>query len=149
MRLISDILESSKTLNIEGLMLTIDIEKAFDSVDHNFLYAVLEKFGFNGNFLCWTKVLMKEQESCVLNGGMSTGFFPLERGSRQGDPISAYMFILVMEIFFTMVKKDPQIAPCNILGFDFLLTSYADDTTFFVKNENSIIKIFEILSSRG
>ena len=62
-RLISDILESSKTLDIEGLMLTIDIEKAFDSVDYNFLYAVLEKFGSNGNFLHWTKVLLKNQES--------------------------------------------------------------------------------------
>ena len=46
-RLISDILDVTKTLNIDGYLMTVDIEKAFDSVDHTFLYACLEKFGFD------------------------------------------------------------------------------------------------------
>ena len=49
-RLISDIFETTKTLKIEGYILTIDIEKAFDSVEHQFLFKTLEKFGFNGYF---------------------------------------------------------------------------------------------------
>ena len=99
-RLISDILEITKTLNIDGFILTMDIEKAFDSVDHPFLFATLERFGFDPYFLDWIKVLLNKQESCVINGGVSTGYFPLERGSRQGDPISVYLFIIFMEIFW-------------------------------------------------
>ena len=142
MRLISDVLEMTKTLNIDGFILTMDIEKAFDSVDHPFLFATLERFGFDSYFLDWIKVLLNKQESCVINGGVSTGYFPLERGSRQGDPISAYLFIIVMEIFFTMVRNNPNIKGLDILGFVYLLTSYADDATFFPKDTKSVHEIF-------
>ena len=142
-RLISDVLETSKALEIEGYLLTIDIEKAFDSVDHPFLFAVLEGIGFNGEFLDWIKVLHNNQESCVMNGGVSTGYFPLKRGSRQGDPISAYLFIIIMEVFFIMVRNNPNIEGLEMLGFKYILTSYADDATFILKNTNSITEIFK------
>ena len=100
--------------------------------------------GFDGEYHDWIKVLHKNQESCVMNGGVSTGYFPLNRGSRQGDPISAYMFIIVMETFFTMVKNDPNIHGVDILGFVYLLTAYADDATFIVKNTDSICAIFRV-----
>ena len=103
---------------------------------------LLKSFGFDVSFINWIKVLYEKQESCVLNGGQSTGYFPLERGVRQGDPISAYLFIITIEVFFNMVRKNPKIQGLNILGFNYLLTSYADDTTFFIKDEKSAIEIF-------
>ena len=145
-RLISDILEVTKKLNIDGYVLTIDIEKAFDSVDHPFLYAALNKLGFDKEFIDWIKVLNNGQESCILNGGESTGYFKLERGSRQGDPISAYLFIIIMEIFFTMIRSNPNIEGLKILDFLYTLTSYADDTTFFLKNEKSALQVFATFS---
>ena len=141
-RLISDILEITKIMNIEGYILTMDIEKAFDSVDHSFLFATLEKFGFDSYFVDWIKVLLNKQESCVINGGVSTGYFALERGTRQGDPISAYLFIIVMEVFFTMIRNNPNINVLDILGLIYHLTSYADDATFFPKDINSVHEIF-------
>ena len=56
-RLISDILEITKELQIGGYLVAIDIEKAFDSMDHVFLLAVLEKFGFGKSFICWIEVI--------------------------------------------------------------------------------------------
>ena len=50
-RLISDILESSTKYNIPGYVFTVDLEKAFDSIDHTFLFALLEKFGIGENFI--------------------------------------------------------------------------------------------------
>ena len=141
-RLISDVLNITKTLNIDGYLMTVDIQKAFDSVDHNFMYACLKRFGFDESFIKWIRVLYEKQESCVLNGGHSTGYFPLQRGVRQGDPISAYLFIITIEVFFNMVRNNPKIEGLNILGFKYLLTSYADDTTFFIKDEKSAIEIF-------
>ena len=141
-RLISDVLEITKSLNIEGFLLTMDIEKAFDSVDHPFLFAVLEQMNIAPEFIDWIKVLINQNESCVFNGGMSTGYFPLTRGSRQGDPISAYLFIIVMEVFFTMVRNNENIQGIDILGFNYLLTAYADDATYIIKNISSAIEIF-------
>ena len=129
-RLISDVLEVSKNLNLPGFILTVDLEKAFDSIDHIFLLACLRKFGFGENFLGWISILLNKNESCVTNGGHTTKYFNLNRGARQGNPIAAYLFILVIEIFFIMLRSNKQIKKMCILNFKFLLAAYADDTTF-------------------
>ena len=99
-RIISDILEMIDILSMDGYLLTIDIEKVFDSVDHYFLLAILEKYGFKKNFLRWIETLLNNEESCITNGGITTHYFKLKKGTRQGDPISVYLFILVLEAVF-------------------------------------------------
>ena len=121
-------------LNTEGYLLAIDIEKAFDSVDHHFLLAILEKYGFKKNFLTWIETLLNNQESCIINGGITTHCFKLKKGTRQGDPISAYLFILVIEAVFCVIKLSKNIKGLNVFNHDFLYTVYADDTTFFLKD---------------
>ena len=86
-RLISDILEYTDNAEIPCYMLSADIEKAFDSVSHTFLIAVPKKSGFGQDFIRWIRILLVNQESCVMNNGHSTGYITLHRGSRQGDPI--------------------------------------------------------------
>ena len=137
-RLISDILEITDLHNIGGYILTADIEKAFDSMDHTFLIAALNKFGFGKYFIDWIRVLLNSNESCVINGGTTSKYFKLLRGARQGDPIAAYLFIISLEVFFIMVRSNKDIKQLNIFGENFLLSAYADDTTFFVEDIASI-----------
>ena len=75
-RVISDILE----LALEGFLVTVDIEKAFDSVSHCFLLHILRKFGFGIDFVSWIKTILNNQESCIIDGGKTTNYFKLERG---------------------------------------------------------------------
>ena len=105
-------------------------KKKVESVDHPFLFCALESINITPELIDWIKVLIHKNESCVFNGGMSTGYFPLTRGSRQGDPISAYLFIIVMEVFFTIVRNNENIQGLDILGFKYLLTAYADDASY-------------------
>ena len=100
-RVISDILEIANTLALESFLVTVDIEKAFDSVNHCFLLQVVRKFEFGIDFVNWNKTILKNQEFCIINGGKTTKYFQLERVARQGDLISAYIFVPVLEIFFT------------------------------------------------
>ena len=73
-RLINDILEYAESNDIESLLFSADFEKAFDSIDHCFLFSVLESFGFGPEFLQWVRMLFKNAESCVMNNGHSTGY---------------------------------------------------------------------------
>ena len=83
--------------NIEGYLVTMDIEKAFDFFDHDFLVTVLSKFGFGSSFISWIKLLLNSQKSCAINGGNTTPYLNLEKGARQGDQVSAYLFILALD----------------------------------------------------
>ena len=78
-RLISDLLEMSEVLK-KVFLVTVDIEKAFDSVNHLFLITILEKIGFGTQFIEWIKLLLNNQELCVINGGKTSKYFKLERG---------------------------------------------------------------------
>ena len=88
--------------------MTVDIQKAFDSVNHLFLITALKKFGFGETFIKWIQILLRNQESCIINGGTTTKYFKLQKGTRQGDPISAYLFILVLEIVFIFNKENKK-----------------------------------------
>ena len=80
-------------MNLRGLVVTVYIQKAFDSVNHLFLITALKKFGFGETFIKWIQILLRNQESCIINGGTTTKYFKFQKGTRQGDPISAYLFI--------------------------------------------------------
>ena len=90
---------------MEGFLVTVDIEKAFDSLDENFLISALESYDFRKNVIFWVKILLKDQESCVINSGTTTKYFSLGRGARQGYPISGILFVLALEVFFIFINR--------------------------------------------
>ena len=95
--------------------------------------------------LKWIQILIKNQISCVVNDGITTKFFSLDREARQGDPISAFLFILALEVFFVLLKSNNNIKGLDIYGHKLLYTAYADDSSFFFKNKKSVIEAFKIL----
>ena len=57
--------------NIPGYLVTMDLEKAFDSLDPNFLIYILKKFGFGESFINWINILLNDQQSCIINRGFA------------------------------------------------------------------------------
>ena len=66
------------------------LSNILDSLDHNFLIFTLEKYGFGKNFISWVKILLRDQEYCVINGGTATEYLSHGRGACQGDPTSPF-----------------------------------------------------------
>ena len=144
-RTILDIIEFTNYKENPGLMLFLDFEKAFDTISWSFLMKTLAYFNFGENFIKWISVLYNKPLACVSNNGYATDFFQLSRGVRQGCPISALLFILVVEIMAINLKDNE-----NIHGIDtgqnvHLITQLADDTTLFLKDVNSLKIVFNIL----
>ena len=104
-------------------------------------------------FIQWKKkILLNNQQSCVINGGFTIPYFNLEKGTRQDDPISAYLFILALEVLFELIKNNADIRGITIFNHVFLYTAFADDSTFFlndllsVKNLIDTFKVFSLFS---
>ena len=116
----------------------MDIEKAFDSFDHAFVMKVLKNFGFGGSFTAWIKILLNNQELCVINGGNTTQYFHLEQGVQQCDPISAYLFILCLTMLFFNIKSKLTIERIEIFNYGYLYTA-----TFFLNNKEHIFFLAE------
>ena len=131
-RLIFDLLKNSEVLN-KGFLVTVDIEEAFDCINHLFLIAILEKIGFGTEFIVWIKILLKDQESYVINGGKKSEYFKLGRETQQGDLITAYLFIIVLEPVFQIIKEVSNIERFEIFQKNFIYSAYTGDTSVFLK----------------
>ena len=116
-----------------GLLLQVDFEKAFDSVDHYFLFKTMEKLGF-GSYL--TNLVRIAFHGCLsflnINGHLSSQVV-LGRGLRQGSPLSPILFLLVAQVFTVKLVSNREISGVNIDGVAILLSLFADDTDMFLE----------------
>lgn len=136
-RLIYDIMQYTDINNMPGLLLLVDFEKAFDSVSWEFIQKVLSIFNFKDSIKCWIQTLYNNAESAVTQNGFISERFKLERGCRQGDPLSPYIFILCAEILAILIKSNPEIKGIEIEGEEYLISQYADDTSFMLDGSPS------------
>lgn len=84
-------------------MLKIDIQKAFDSITWSSIIAILSRMNFPKLMLAWIYTCISTTHFSILRNGCSRGFFKGTQWVRQGDPISAYMFIVVMEVLNSLI----------------------------------------------
>ena len=148
-RTVDDIMEFTERYNINGTMICIDFKKAFDTVSRDFLFKTLHAYGFGYSFIQWIHTFYKNVSSCVLNNGFSTAPFSVERGVRQGDPLSAYLFIMVLEILCISVRRNKDIQGITVDTEEIKLELFADDLTGFLRNDHSLRKFMELVEAFG
>ncbi|GJZ70110.1 RNA-directed DNA polymerase, eukaryota, reverse transcriptase zinc-binding domain protein, partial [Tanacetum coccineum] len=85
--------------------LKIDIAKAYDTVDWKFLNDIMLNFGFHEKFVGWVMTCVSSAAFTICINGERYGYFKSGRGLRQGDPMSPYLFTLVMEVLTLMVNR--------------------------------------------
>ena len=85
----------------------------------------------------------------MLNNGYSTAPFEVQRGVRQGDPLSSSLFIIVLEILAISIRSYKSIKGIKVDGKEIKLGLFADDLTAFLWNDLSLLKLLELLKSFG
>ena len=144
-RLIFDIMDFTGKENIPGLMIFIDFRKAFDTLEWSFLFNCLDSFNFGNEFKRWISTFYKNIQSCVINNGLSSEYFNLTRGVRQGDPLSPYLFLLAVETLAIAIRENEEIKGIVIDKQETKLLQYADDTTAVLSDAESGYKLFQLL----
>ena len=141
-RIIYDTMFNMDENNSPGILFAIDFQKAFDSISLSFIRKVLNLFNFGPSILQWFDAFYSNASSSVIVNGFTSRSFPLERGCRQGDPLSPYLFILCAELLNQLVCSDNRIRGVGDRGCK--LVQYADDTTFFIHpDETSVCSLLQ------
>ena len=126
----SDIMDVTAEENFPGLMISIDFQKAFDAIEWCYLQRRLESFNFGPEFIRWVMTFNNNVQSCVINNGFTSDYFTLERGVRQGDPLSPHLFgVAVKETLAIEFRQNTAIKGITIGKDETKLLQYADNTT--------------------
>ena len=144
-RLIQDVMSHTKQEEKLGIAIFLDFRKAFDTIEWNYLRAALQTFNFGPDILNWFQVIYNQASSCVLHNGHASDFFLLERGVRQGCPLSGLLFVVGIELLARVLKKDPAIKGIRVGQKDIKITQYADDTTVLVRDLDSVTQLLKHL----
>ena len=118
---------------------------AFDTIEWCYLQRCLECFNFGPEFLRWVMTFYNTIQSCVINNGITSDYLTLERGVRQGDPLSPYLFVVAVETLAIAVRQNTLIKGITIAKDETKLLQYADDTTAVLSDVNSAHILFKLL----
>ena len=106
-----DILDYAKRHGKGGTAIVLDYEKAFDTLSHTYFEEVLTFFGFGENFRRWIKICLSNFYAFTSHADNLSEQFRVERGARQGDPLSPPIFALAIEIFSIKIRNSPEAIP--------------------------------------
>ncbi len=145
-RLILDMIDYQSLIQSESLVLFIDFFKAFDTVEHEFIFTTLRMFGFGEGFCKVIKMFYNNIYSYIsLNPGM-TSRIEILRGIRQDCPISPKLFILCTQMLAYLVVNHPQLKGITISDYEYRISQFADDTVIFLKDKSIVKKALKIIS---
>ena len=132
-RMLYDVLSYTEKNNLPGMVMLIDFEKAFDSISWSFIRRTLDFFEFGPDIMRWIEIFYKDITACVAVNGSYTKWFQIQRGVRQGDPLSPYLYLISAEILSLLIKKNKDIKGITLKdNVEALLSQFADDTSLFL-----------------
>ena len=135
--LIRDVINFCNFNDVPLAVVNLDQKKAFDNVDHGYLFHTLRAMGFGDTFISYIKLLYNGTESLVKVCGSLTAPFTFDKGIRQGCPLSGLLYSIAIEPFLNKLRK-------NLNNHSFLLpgtdkycsvSAYADDISIFVTSD--------------
>ena len=145
---IRDIITLAHDRGDTNCILSLDQQKAFDRVSHDWLLKVLEANNFGPKIIKWIQILYLNATSKVIINGTLSNAFCLGRGVRQGDPLSMLLYVLTLEPLLECIRQDTDIDGIHTPnGKTQKLLAFADDTNFFPGKHlavRKIIKHFEL-----
>ena len=131
---------------MDGAIICLDQEKAYDKISHDFLFKSLLKFGLPVHFVDTVRSLYHDAHTAVIINGEISSPFKITRGVRQGDPLSCLLFNIAIESLATMLRQS-DLEGLHVDGIveRTIATLFADDTTVYLSKNDSFADLHNLL----
>ena len=133
-----------------GALIALDYKKAYDTISKKFMIKSFKKFGFGKYFTKWIKIITSNSKSSIHYAGWLSGWFDLERGIRQGCPLSPLLFIIAIELLSCKIRQNSNIKgiklPKQMFDREIKISQYADDSTLTLGDEKSIHESIKLIT---
>ena len=143
--LVRDLIEMANRDDDTAAFIFLDQEKAFDRVNHDFLFKTMKAFGIGENFINWVRNIYSNAASIININGFFSERIPLQRGVRQGCPLSALLYVLVIEVLAIQLRLNPNIVGFKVGGEKIVSLHYMDDTTIIIKQNRCFKEVIKEL----
>ena len=142
------VIEYCEIAEQNGCIVALDQEKAYDKIDHEYLWIILEKFGFPIKFINRIKEMYKNTYKAIMINGIVTKKYKVERGVHQGDPMSCLLYDLAIEPLAEALRKS------NLKGIEIkenidrlIVNLFADDTLVYLGKNDSMNTLDRIIGT--
>ena len=122
----------NKLKNKNRMIISIDVEKAFDKIQHPFMIKTLQKAGIEGTCLNIIKTIYDKPTTNIILNGEKLKAFPLKSGTRQRCSLSPPLFNIVLEVLATTIREEKEIKGIQI-GKEVKLSLFADDMIIYIE----------------
>ena len=144
--MIRDLIDIANKEDEQAAFIFLDQEKAFDRVNHEFLYKTMRAFGIGEEFTQWISKIYSNATSVLNINGFLSKQIPLKRGVRQGCPLSALLYVLVIEVLAIQFRLNPNIVGFKIGGEKIVSAHYMDDATIIIKQNRCFKEVIKELT---
>ena len=132
------------------MIISIDAEKAFEKIQHQFMIKTLQKVGKEGTYFNIIKVIYDKPTANLILNGEKLKAIPLRSGTRQGCPCSSLLFNIALEVLATAIREEKEIKGIQIGKEEVKLSLFADDMILHIENpKDATRKLLELINEFG
>ena len=130
------------------MIISLDAEKAFDKIQHPFMIKVLERSGIQGPYLNMIKAIYSKPVANIKLNGEKLEAIPLKSGTRQGCPLSPYLFNIVLEVLARAIRQQKEIKGIQIGKEEVKISLFADDMIVYISDpKNSTRELLNLINN--
>ena len=123
---------------VTGVARRLDIAKAFDSVDRDFLFEVMREMGASPGMIAWARLLLTDTCASTHANGVESGLRRWEAGVRQGCPLSPLLYLFVAQALASSLRAQPELG-ISVAGLRVVSSHFADDGTVFEQGASEAV----------
>uniref|UniRef100_A0A670J1I6 Reverse transcriptase domain-containing protein n=1 Tax=Podarcis muralis TaxID=64176 RepID=A0A670J1I6_PODMU len=130
----------SVRIDKQAIMMFVDAEKAFDNVVWDFMLKNLEHMEVGRDFLNGIKAIYTEQKAKLITNNVVTEEIKIQKGTRQGCPLSPLLFITVLEVLLNSIRQNKKIKGVTIGQIEYKIKAFADDLVIMIEDPTTTVE---------